>query len=418
MTALIRSWSATPETKAMLDDMRCNSKSQWHALVRQCRIRSSPTEIGVADFRSRKKAVLEATQIMSQAFGVRDTSEILWFTRARFLAHQVYVEGISGATLEEKEAAAAAKWTRDLSNLDILRRGSGLDVQLGVVGIPRTEGFRVRESKRTVTCADTLHSKLQMEVAMHALAEHGTTSHALTSRAMGDFGAVFQPGMASSSSHTMLQSLPACSVTPPLASTVCDAAALEPPRGFSGMDAAASRKRNLHRGPSDPLKRAKGGVTGELLAMRNEALACIKDACTNYGSVNKNMAKRWQALCKAQHVTESTAPPEMARWVDTFTNTLTRLKGDIKMEITTWTLSSAPARLARVRSLVVELDALATSMAVHVTALEDRVKNKRKSEHKGSTQRDVRACQTYRTLAQCAHGCRGTSACMPIALHA
>ena len=95
------------------------------------------------------------------------------------------MEGIAGATLEEKEAAAVAKWTRDLSSPDILRRGSGLDVQLGVVGIPRTEGFRVRESKRSVTCADTLHSKLQMEVAMQALAEHGTTSHALTSRAMG-----------------------------------------------------------------------------------------------------------------------------------------------------------------------------------------------------------------------------------------
>ena len=43
MKALIRSWSATPESKLMLDDMRSNSKSQWYALVRQCRITSSPS---------------------------------------------------------------------------------------------------------------------------------------------------------------------------------------------------------------------------------------------------------------------------------------------------------------------------------------------------------------------------------------
>ena len=130
-----------------------------------------------------------------------------------------------------------------------------------------------------------------------------------------------------------------------------------------------------------------------------------------------NMAKRWQGTRKAHHATQATAPPEMARWVDTFANTLTRLKGYMKKEVTTWTLSSAPARLTRVRSLVVELDALATSMAVHVTALEDRVKNKRKSEQKAARKRDDRAWQTHITLAQCAHGCRGTSACMPIALH-
>jgi hypothetical protein len=39
---------------------------------------------------------------MSQAFGVRDTCEILWLAKQRFIAHQVYVEGIIGKTLDEK----------------------------------------------------------------------------------------------------------------------------------------------------------------------------------------------------------------------------------------------------------------------------------------------------------------------------
>ena len=38
---------------------------------------------------------------MVQAFGVRDSSEVLCLTRDRFIAHQVYVEGIAGATLQE-----------------------------------------------------------------------------------------------------------------------------------------------------------------------------------------------------------------------------------------------------------------------------------------------------------------------------
>ena len=40
---------------------------------------------------------------MSQAFGVRDTCDTLWLTQQRFIAHQVYVEGIAGKTLEEKK---------------------------------------------------------------------------------------------------------------------------------------------------------------------------------------------------------------------------------------------------------------------------------------------------------------------------
>ena len=88
---------------------------------------------------------------MVQAFGTRDMSEILWLTRERFVAHQVYVEGIAGATLQEEEEAAEAKWKRDIGNADIVSRGTGLDTQLGVLGVPRTEGYRGREYNRIVT---------------------------------------------------------------------------------------------------------------------------------------------------------------------------------------------------------------------------------------------------------------------------
>ena len=65
MRALVKSWSAIPETKATLDDTRVNDKSRWHALVSQCRITKHPEEVGVPDLQARKKAVVEATLSMA-----------------------------------------------------------------------------------------------------------------------------------------------------------------------------------------------------------------------------------------------------------------------------------------------------------------------------------------------------------------
>ena len=110
---------------------------------------------------------------MVQAFGVRDTADIIWLTRPRFIAHHIYIEGIEGATLEDKERAAAGKWNRDSANADIVRRGTGADTQLGVLGIPRTEGYRYREFRRHVKCTDSIHCPSDMAVAMQNLAEHG-----------------------------------------------------------------------------------------------------------------------------------------------------------------------------------------------------------------------------------------------------
>ena len=130
---------------------------------------------------------------------------------------------------------------------------------------------------------------------------------------MGEFGAVFVQGSASSSSDTMVQYLPPRTMSAPPASVICEPSALEPQPGFSGSHDVGVRKRGLARVSSDPLKRLRSGVTGYLLVMRNDALARIKVACESYGTIKTNVAKRWEALCKAAHLAENTAPPEMAR---------------------------------------------------------------------------------------------------------
>ena len=143
---------------------------------------------------------------MVQALGVRDSSEVLWLTHDRFIAHQVYVEGIAGATLQEKKKKRQKpSGNVKFGNTDIVRRGTGLDTQLGVMGVPRTEGYRGRESNRIVTCSDTIHSKHHMDLIMQNLSTHGATAQVLTGKAMGELGAVFLQGSASSSSDTMVE---------------------------------------------------------------------------------------------------------------------------------------------------------------------------------------------------------------------
>ena len=75
MTAIIRSWSKTPDTKAMLEQIRSKDKPRWQALVRQCRIRATAEEVGLPDIRARKRQVIESTVFMQQSFGIRETAD-------------------------------------------------------------------------------------------------------------------------------------------------------------------------------------------------------------------------------------------------------------------------------------------------------------------------------------------------------
>ena len=329
---------------------------------------------------------------MTQAFGVRDTADILWLTRPRFIAHHIYVEGIEGATLEDKEANAIAKWNRDFANKDIVRRGTGLDTQLGVLGIPRTEGYRYRESQRLVTCTDSVHGATDMAVVMKELGEHGTTAQALTGRAMGEFGNVFVQGAASSSSDTLPPSLPPRLLSAPPSNVICDPKVLQPQAGYSGSLPGAFKRGGLARCDSDPRKRAKGGVTGKLLELRNEALDAMERSCKVHSPARTNLVARWETLRTAGHVTEAITPPDMASWLNTYTNTLATLKNVMNKEVLTWTISSAAARAEELAQMISKLDAVATSINVHVTAVEERVKKQRKAE-----KTDQRRAQGERT---------------------
>ena len=78
---------------------------------------------------------------------------------------------------------------------------------------------------------------------------------------------------------------------------------------------------------------------------------------------------------------ETSVPPEMSAWARQFEDTLSKLKNEMKKDVATWTLSSAPAHLTtKVILTISELDQVATSMAVQVKAIEYRIAQRHKAE--------------------------------------
>ena len=105
------------------------------------------------------------------------------------------------------------------------------------------------------------------------------------------------------------------------------------------------------------------------------------------------MAKRWEVFvqsttCHASHC--STGDDTLGEHIQR--DVCKAEDRGLNTKVGTWTLSCAPARLSRAPCLIKELDDLATSMAVHVSAVEECVKQKPKSK-----QATVRKEQTERS---------------------
>ena len=82
----------------------------------------------------------------------------------------------------------------------------------------------------------------------------------------------------------------------------------------------------------------------------------------------------------------------MPPWLATYTETLATLMFEMKNEVMTWSISSAPARMQELAQRVSKLDVVVTSINVHVPAVEERVKRQRAAENT-----DQRRAQGERT---------------------
>ena len=63
-------------------------------MVRNTRIRKRPFEIGVDCLKARSWWIADTKTRMGQFYDVTDESEANWLPMRRYIAHQVFVEGI------------------------------------------------------------------------------------------------------------------------------------------------------------------------------------------------------------------------------------------------------------------------------------------------------------------------------------
>ena len=113
LRSIERSYWATPETKKQLAEFRKDFNT-FAALIRRCRIRRNATEIGCDTEVDRARLRVDITKSWESHYGIEDKSKVKWLHERRFIAHQVFKEGIEGDTLKEKEKNAKAMWDKEV----------------------------------------------------------------------------------------------------------------------------------------------------------------------------------------------------------------------------------------------------------------------------------------------------------------
>ncbi|MCP4239303.1 MAG: hypothetical protein GY772_01965, partial [bacterium] len=132
-----------PEAAAYLEKMRTQEPEAYKAKVRQCRLRSDPTEAGVDSKGERAGGIGSFVQSVEASVSIREEVSVHWLTQHQFMAHYKYVEGLG-------ELEAASAWESAVSDPTVQRRGQGADVRVAVRGAPRTVAQRTRTRRTTV----------------------------------------------------------------------------------------------------------------------------------------------------------------------------------------------------------------------------------------------------------------------------
>ena len=105
--------------------------------------------------------------------------------------------------------------------------------------------------------------------------------------------------------------------------------------------------------------------------------------CQAFGTAKTSLALSWKALCKTSAAKENACPPEVKEWAATFHDALANPKNDAKKDISSWSLTSTPARSVVLRNMIATLETVATEAAVHIHAMEERVKQANQAESGG-----------------------------------
>ena len=127
LKALEYSHGKTEKSKQLLSKFR-KGPDAFAALIRRTRIKVSHNEIGLDSLAERRKAFIEARSLMQQFLEISETWTALWLTEKRYIAHQIFVEGIEGDTLGECRKAARLKWKEEIKNKRTRTRNGELEL--------------------------------------------------------------------------------------------------------------------------------------------------------------------------------------------------------------------------------------------------------------------------------------------------
>ena len=163
----------------------------------------------------------------------------------------------------------------------------------------------------------------------------------------------------------------------PPSSVGCKPEALEPQPGFIGTLISLDRKRSLGRTASDPSKRPKGGVDGDLLVTRATATDLIKNSLSRYATGKGNLARRWQGLVTQGCHIFLDGHAEITLAAKTYETLIHKLKTEHNQEVNSWTMSAVDAGVATLTGAIDTLDSIAIQLVSSVIEVETRVKEEK-----------------------------------------
>ena len=295
LKSLENSYSKTQESKALLSRFRKNTEA-FAALIRRTRIRKDPNEIGLDSKNERRQAFFEARSLMEQFLEISERWTALWLTEKRYIAHQIFHEGIEGDTLGECRKAARLKWNEDIKRAKTRTRNGELEIACD--SAPQVVATRGRRTSAQVSGTRGVESIADMESELGKMATHGVRSSDFMSPAMGGVGEIFRTGNLASSSSAGNPPLPGTELLPATTAEIGGSEAFQEPSAFEEEDdlvkeltAGKGKKRKLGRHGTDGDGEVLGGVCGSVLAKQKEAEEDRKAVFSDYGSAKNNQQK-------------------------------------------------------------------------------------------------------------------------------
>ena len=371
-----------PESKKLLSDFR-KDPVRMNALIRRCRIRENPDELGVDTEHERRKEFLEARTTMEQYADVHDKAEAKWCTENRFIAHQIFHEGIEGDTLKECRENARELWKEESKKVDVKKRTRGGNMEVAVDTAPSIVALRGRKHAKAVDSTEGLHTEAQLQNALVDLAAHGTSSTAFTGSSMGGLGDVFQPGKAVCDDPSRSNApMPVTLGCAPMNTVTDPDEKFKVALGFSGdwPSTGQGTKRGVKRTKTDDGTEYADGVTGDVLEMREQGAETVKTALTDYGGRGeKNKAKSILVLMRGEDSQIPEAEHEKyAAMAEKYTALLAKLKSHWAGNVKKWVRSTMHGLNAHLQEEVAELERLHGELSPIVDKAQEELKQERK----------------------------------------